>query len=234
MRILFYNVRRFDDVTVSFISPLNKTFQFIRGNCFGCVGCGETPYLDFSFAIVPPSLQGNVPTSLCQSSGDYSAIDSSKLSQELSVSASALGRWSVQVSAGSQALNISRVSIVFETSSLQVFVGKSAFDSLSWISDSSLTAVAPGFLSQPQESAGGWGRNVSVTASSQIDSKCLFAYPDPVIGNISYFNRTNTGSSLIALIGRYFANADPSARCRFLQTSSVLTRWSSDTGVLCH
>ena len=234
--ISFSHVRRFDDVAVSFVSPLNKTFQFIRGNCFGAVGCGETPYLDFSFAIVPPSLKSGVPVSLCQSTGDYSAIDSAKLSQELSVSASALGRWSVQVSAGSQVLNVTRVSILFETSSLQVFIGQSAASSLYWTSDSSLTAAAPGFVSQPQQSGGGWGRNVTVAASSHIDSTCLFSYPDLIIHNTSSVIRSNsnTGSSSIALLGRYFANADSSARCRYMQTSSSLTRWSSDKSMTCH
>jgi len=190
--------------------------------------------LNFAFPIVPASLQDNVPTSLCRSSGEYSVIDGAKLTQELSAAASALGRWTVRVHAGSQALYVSSVSIVFETSSLQLFVGSSAVSSLSWTSDSALSAVLPGYLSQPQESAGGWGRNVTVSASSEIDSKCLFSYPDPLIHNISQSNFPTTGSSFMSLFGQYFSNVDSSVRCRYLQSSSVLSRWSSDSSIMCH
>jgi hypothetical protein len=123
----------------------------------------------------------------------------------------------------------------FETSSMQVHIGVSAVSGLTWIADSSVGVIAPGYQPLPQPSAAGWGRNKTVSASRMSQEGGLFSYPDPQIKNV--VNRDlglGTGCNLISSAGRYFANVDSSLRMRLFSTACVRTSWTSDTSVSCH
>jgi len=235
VRISFTDVFRLDDVSLSIVSPSGKTFMLMRNNCFGCFeNCGQSRDATFSFQVPPAVGVGQVPQFLCQTLGDYVALDGPDLFQQLGM-VSSFGRWSVRVIAGSQALNISRVSIKFETSTIQVRIGASDVGTLAWIAESSVIATAPGYQPQPQPSAAGWGRHIAVTASDEFNRTCFYSYPDPAINTVT--NRDlglGTGSNLISVTGRYFANADSSVQLRFFATLCVRSSWASDTSVNCH
>jgi hypothetical protein len=233
--ISFADAVRLDDISVSLISPRGRNFFLMRNSCFGCFkNCGQTRDSLFSFQCPPALGLDSVPKSLCPNYGDYSALDDLDLREELTLGTS-MGRWFVRVSSGSQPLNVSRVYMKFETSSMQVHIGVSAVSGLTWTADSSVTLIAPGYQLSPHPSAAGWGRNMTVSASPLSYESALFSYPDPEIGNA--LNRDlglGTGSNLISLTGRYFANVYSSLRSRLFSTVCVHTSWTSDTSVHCH
>jgi hypothetical protein len=172
--ISFTDVFRLDDVSASIVSPISKSFFLMRNSCFGCFqNCGQSPDSKFSFQVPPAIGFGRLPQFLCRNQGDYEALDSSELLQQLGIFSS-MGRWSVRVTSGSQPLNVSRTYIKFETSTIQVHIGASSASALVWIADSSVVATAPGYQPQPQSSAAGWGRNIAVTASDESNRTCLF------------------------------------------------------------
>jgi len=230
--ISFADVKRFDDVSVSIVSPRQKEFYLLRGNCFGAIECGSLRGLGFVFQILPLSFKGTPPDSLCKSQGEYSAPNASEPFQELRSASTALGRWSVRVYSGSQPLNITDVSILFKTSSLNVYIGESPASSFAWTSDSSITAAVPGFQSQHKQSASGWGRNHSIGSNGQFCRSCLFSYPDPEITNVSS-SWPSTGSAGIQVSGFHLSNVNPSLRSRIFASASGRTMWLSDTSATC-
>jgi hypothetical protein len=194
----------------------------------------NTRVSSFSFRIPSAAGTDTVPEFRCRQQGQYTALQGNAIQQELGLRSS-MGRWFVRVSSGSELLNITEIDVTFETSTLNIKMGATAVSSLVWTSDSAVLAAAPGYRRATREGASGWGRNVSITASSSdFSSACLYSYPDPVIKDVAMRERISvTGSFSLLFAGFYFVNVDSSHKSRFMATTCLQSLWSSDTSVRC-
>jgi hypothetical protein len=232
LTITIQNAARLDDVAVILVSPFNRNFTLVKDKCFGCTNNAE---ISFSFLVPPAPNHPPVPDFMCPLSGSYTFPSVADVTKVISTSA-ALGPWFLRVVSGSLPLNLSRASLYFKTSSLRMYVGVSTVSSIIWISDSSVLAGAPGLQSQNDaKSSSGWGKNRSVRGQvitlMSLDS-CNYSYPSPIITDVTRGSHVVVSSSL-PVSGRFFSNSDPSMFVRMAVSSCSVTRWVSDTCVLC-
>jgi hypothetical protein len=118
-----------------------------------------------------------------------------------------MGVWSLNVSTGSETLNISSASIFFKTANLEFRIETSSVSSLVWFSDSSASMKAPGYVDAPgAESSSGFGRDRTVAASSSglsSPSTCTYSYPDPSVTSAIFAQSLSaSGSTRVQLHGR--------------------------------
>jgi hypothetical protein len=237
--ITFFNPSRLDDVVIFLRSPKGLDFTLMRNKCFGTLPCGTANSITFNFQILPIAQLFAAPSVACPAVGTYVPDDFDLIKQELS-SSSALAQsiWSVRISTGSEPQNVSRVSVNFTTTALDFRIGDSSISSLEWVSDSSVSLKAPGYLGeQPADSSSGWGRNRSVTGlinGFQSMDSCMYSYPDPSVSGISGASTlSSSGSTTVNLLGRYFSNTNPHPQVRMGISACGSTKWQSDTVVTC-
>ncbi len=236
--VVFLDVSRLDDVIVSLWSPERVEYTLMQRKCFGALPCGTSTLMSFTFQIHPVALL-EVPVEKCPSSGTYSPNSNDVNMLRLALlSNTAIGDWSLRVTAGSQILKVASASMFFKTATLDFEIGNSSVAALVWFSDSSVSMKAPGYQnSHGIDSSSGWGRNRSVGGFSsglKLSSSCLYSYPDPSINNITGVAAYSASCSLkVMLIGRFFSNTDSTSRARVGISTCTITRWNSDTTVSC-
>ena len=159
--VLFDDVSRLDDVTVSLRPPSGvsvSSIPLLYGRCFGCLNASSSISFVFSDDAV-----SEVPAFGC-GSGVFKPQGSLKLKNLLS-SRAAFGQWSLLIAAGSSDLRIRSASIDFVLSSLKGSIGLTPVSTLVWSSDSSISVlVSPGF---------GQALNLTATSAMQLSSNVL-------------------------------------------------------------
>ena len=220
--VLFDDVSRLDDVTVSLRPPSGvsvSSIPLLYSRCFGCL-LNASSSISFVFSDDAVS---EVPAFGC-GSGVFKPQGSLKLKNLLS-SRAAFGQWSLLIAAGSSDLRIRSASIDFVLSSLKGSIGLTPVSTLVWSSDSSISVlVSPGF---------GQALNLTATSAMQLSSNVLqYSYLHPVMNALHPAVLGSTAASRVLLFGSRYQIVDFSPRLR-IGTACAASIWSSDSVIVC-